>query len=142
MMKQLSTSLAYLSRSSLLLLVLSSSSAFVLAQGDTNLAGTWQSKEANSSITLILNADGTGKLDEANIKYTVAGNKLRVNEDGVINNYTFSLRGNTLTVSGGDLAQPLIFERQGSAGGKGLGARRNQVLDSAKASGPAGAWER
>ncbi|HXM36637.1 MAG TPA: hypothetical protein VN920_15690, partial [Pyrinomonadaceae bacterium] len=91
-MKQLRTDLAYLSRSSLLLLALSFSSGFVLAQGDVNLVGTWQSKEANASLTLILNADGTGKLDEANIKYSITSNKLRVNEDGVINNYTFSLR--------------------------------------------------
>jgi hypothetical protein len=113
--------------------------AAALAQGETSLVGTWQSKEANASMTLILNADGTGKLDDASIKYTVEGNKLKVNEDGVVNNYTFSLRGNVLTVSGGDLAQPLVFERQT---GKGLGARRNQLADNANTSTPAGEWER
>ena len=139
-MKQLSTNLAYLSRSALVLLILSFSSALVLAQGDTNLVGTWQSKVGNASITLILNADGTGKLDEAAIKYAVTGNKLRVNEAGAINDYTFSLRGNTLTVSGVDLEQPLVFERQTTTG-KGLGARRNQLAASAGDSGPVGAWE-
>lgn len=138
-MNQLRANSAYLFRSSLLFLVLSFSSTLVLGQGETNLVGTWQSKVGNAAITLILNADGTGKLDEANIKYTVTGNKLRVSEDGVINNYTFSLRGNTLTVSGADLEPPLVFERQ--ATGKGLGARRNQVADSNKDSGPVGAWE-
>ncbi len=138
MMKQPGTSLEFFCRSSILLIFLFIP-GIALAQGDTTLVGTWQSQEANASMTLILNADGTGKLDDTSIKYTVEGNKLRVNEEGVVNNYTFSLRGNTLTVSGGDLEQPLTFERQT---GKGLGARRSQVAETATASGPTGAWER
>lgn len=138
-MKEPGASLANLSRCLLLLLILSASAGFVQGQADSSLIGTWQSQEANATITLVLNADGSGKLDEANIKYTVNGDKLRVNDSGTINNYTFSLRGNTLTVSGGDLDKPLVFARQGT--GRGLGARRNQVAEAAPDSGPVGIWQ-
>lgn len=141
-MKHPTAHLNCLFSSSIVLLCLLVPLASGFAQGDANLVGTWQSKDTNVPIVLILKSDGTGKLDNAGIKYVVEGNKLKVNEDGVVNNYTFSLRANTLTVSGGDLDQPLTFERQGTASAKGLGARRNQAGELAASSDLAGAWER
>jgi hypothetical protein len=40
---------------------------------------------------------------------------------GTVNNYSFELAGNKLTVSGGDLKQPMVFEREGAASSGGLG---------------------
>jgi len=97
-MKRLKAQRAFLSRSLLILLLLLLIADLVLSQGETNLVGSWQAKEADSTISLVLNADGTGKLDGANIKYAVSGNRLTVNDSGTINNYTLSLRESTLTV--------------------------------------------
>jgi hypothetical protein len=100
---------------------------FLMAQAPGSLLGTWQAKEGPITIVLTLNADGTGKLDEASIKYTVKGAALVVEEAGVVNKYAFQLEGNRMTLSGGDLEKPMLFERQGSAPLSGLAARRAQA---------------
>jgi hypothetical protein len=99
----------------------------LLAQSNPNLAGTWHAKEHGFTMILILRADGTGTFDDEAIKYTIIGNKLAITEDGEVNQYTFTLQGNSLTLSGGDLDKPMIFERQGTAPATGLGAKRNQA---------------
>lgn len=106
-------------------------SVALLAQTNPNLIGTWHAKENGFTMILILNANGTGTLDGDPIKFTVKGNTLAVTEDGDVNNYSFTLSGNTLKLSGGDLDQPMIFERQSAAPATGLGARRNQVVAKA-----------
>jgi hypothetical protein len=105
---------------------------------ETSLAGIWQSKDPNRPVTLALNRDGTGKLNNDVIKYEVNGNKLTVS---VASTYTFSLSANTLTLSGWDLPQPLTFEVQGTASGEGLGAGKDQLAESVTPSGPVGSWE-
>src|SRR5690349_14232546 len=79
-------------------------------QAAANLVGTWQAQEGPVAIVLTLAPGGTGTLDQAPIKYRVQGNTLAVDEGGTLNNYTFALKGNTLTLSGGDLTQPLTFQ--------------------------------
>jgi len=111
-------------------------------QPTSGLIGIWQAKEGVLTITLALNADGTGKLDDADIKYTVKDNILSVDEGGTLNRYTYRLSGNTLTLSGGDLEKPMTFERQGAAPASGLGGRRVQAATTAAtAPDPAGTWE-
>lgn len=107
----------------ILLIVLSLTSAS--AQQEPGLLGSWQAKDGELVIRLILNPDGTGTLDEAPIKYQVRGAKLIVDEAGTINNYTFKLDGGVLVVSGGDLDSPLTFTRAGS--GRGLGGHKSQA---------------
>ncbi len=114
-------------KTSLFLFLLIGSSALLCAQSNPNLTGTWHAKENGFTMILTLNADGTGLLDGDVIKYTVNGNKLAVKEGGDTNNYTFTLKGNSLTLSGGDLDKPMTFDRQGIVPSTGLGARRNQA---------------
>ena len=97
-----------------------------LAQLAPNLTGTWKAKEGGVTVTLALNADGTGTLDNAKIKYAVRGRTLSIDDSGTVNNYSFELAGNKLTVSGGDLKQPMVFEREGGTAAGGLGARRRR----------------
>lgn len=111
-------------------------------QANKNLLGTWQAKEGVTSITLTLNADGGGKLDEANIKYVIKDNILSVDEGGVVNKYTYQLSGNKLTLSGGDLDKSMVFERQGGSSPSGLGGRRSQTaVAGSTPSNPEGTWE-
>ncbi len=105
----------------------------LLAQSTPNLTGTWHAKEHGFTMILVLRPDGTGTFDDEAIKYKIIGNKLAITEDGEINNYTFTLKGNSLTLSGGDLDQPMIFERQGAAPATGLEAKRNQAAARASA---------
>jgi hypothetical protein len=89
---------------------------------EPGLNGSWQTKDSELVIRVTFNPDGTGVLDSAPIKYSVRGDKLMVNEDGTINNYSFKLDGDVLVVSGGNLESPLTFVRQSNA--KGFGKRR------------------
>lgn len=89
-----------------------------IAQHDTKtqqneIQGTWQ----NSAFgTLILNADGSGELDGEAIKYTTKENKFAITivEEGQTHVYNFTLRGNSLTLSGGDFEEPVTFTRSAS----------------------------
>jgi hypothetical protein len=80
---------------------------------------------------LSLNGDGTGKMEDTPIKFTVKGSTLVIEEGGEVNRYGFVQKGNALTLSGGDLDRPMTFERQGATAPTGLGARRAQAAAEA-----------
>src|SRR5688572_6436509 len=80
-----------------------------------NLQGTWQAKDGPVVMVLTLDGNGSGTLEGAPFRYTVKGSTLVVDEGGEVNNYAFSLKGNALTLSGGDLDRPMTFQRQGGA---------------------------
>ena len=76
-----------------------------LAADAPNVAGVWEYKDpvAANSITFTLNPDGTGKVDDDAVTYTVAGNTIKVVTGGETVAYTFKIDGDTMTVSGGTL---------------------------------------
>jgi hypothetical protein len=109
------------------------------------LLGSWQTKDSSLVIRVTFNPDGTGTLDGTPIKYSVQGDRLTVNEEGTINNYTFKLTGDELAVSGGNLDQTLTFVR-GITNTKGFGKRRTdsageQQEPKAKEQGIVGRWQ-
>lgn len=127
----------------LLVIVISLSLASAGAQ-EADLVGSWQTKDSELAMRVTFNSDGTGVLDAAPIKYSVRGDKLMVNEDGTINNYTFRLNGDVLVISGGNLESPLTLVRQSNA--KGFGKRRTeaanaQVEPKSKEQGILGRWQ-
>lgn len=79
------------------------------------LVGTWSGDFAGEPFQLILNADGTGQMDGP-IQWQAQGNKLTITEDDGATTYHFALKGSKLTVSGGDLEQPLTLTRVGGSG--------------------------
>jgi hypothetical protein len=79
------------------------------------LVGTWSGEFGGEPFQLILNADGTGQMDGP-IQWEAQGNQLVITEDDGSTEYKFTLKGSKLTVSGGDLEEPLTLTRIGSAG--------------------------
>src|SRR5687768_1207836 len=79
------------------------------------LAGTWEYYDAAAGETyrFVLNADGTGTVDDEAVTYTVSGNKVRIKMEDEVLEYAVALKGDTLTVSGGDLDGPTPFVRKG-----------------------------
>lgn len=91
-----------------------------IAQGTPpNLLGTWEWSDEIYPLTLTLNPDGTGILDEEPIRYTVAPGMLTIFEEGEAIEYEFTLAGDKLTLSGGDLDETTVFVRQGGDSGSG-----------------------
>src|SRR5688572_28889326 len=101
-----------------LLVVVSTASAQIGAkvQKQSGITGLWQNSQFGYQMTLMLNDNGTGEFDGDAIKYTATDGKLSLtivaqNQTTV---YSYTLAGNDLTVSGGDLEQPVKFSRAGS----------------------------
>ena len=101
------------------------------------LVGSWQSPDVGLKVTF--NADGTGVLDGAPIKYTIRGAQLVVDEAGTINIYTFKMDGNALTVSGGNLDTPLRFVRDSNSGG--FARRKHDQSPQKPGGGLVGHWK-
>lgn len=82
----------------------------------SKIYGTWTAQLTGVEMKLILNADGTGSLDGEKIKYTVQNSKINltiISESETLT-YDYVLQENSLTVSGGDLEEKVIFTRSGS----------------------------
>jgi hypothetical protein len=79
------------------------------------LVGTWTGGEPGAPIQLQLKADGTGVFADSPLTWKLQGGKLVITEEGETTLYEFTLKGSTLTVSGGDLDEPMVFARGGAA---------------------------
>src|SRR4051812_18589695 len=73
---------------------------------DPALTGTWEHADGVNTITVVLNADGTGKMDTEPVKWSATGTTLSMTVAGEVIKYTVKLDGDSLTVSGGDLDKP------------------------------------
>jgi hypothetical protein len=82
--------------------------------GAQGVAGIWEHKDAASGETykFVLNNDGSAIIDDARAKYTVAGDKIVVDDGDEKRAYQFKLDGDTMIVSGGDLDGPTKFTRK------------------------------
>ncbi len=80
-------------------------------QQNTNIIGVWQNNQYGYQMTLMLNPEGTGEFDGEVLKYSVKDNILTLISGGQPVNYTFSLKENSLLLSGGDLKEAVTFSR-------------------------------
>jgi len=81
------------------------------------ITGIWQNNQFGYQMTLMLNADGSGEFDGEEIKYKAQSGilALTIVQKQTTTNYKYALSGSSLTVSGGDLEQPVTFTKAGSA---------------------------
>src|SRR5260221_8843248 len=86
-----------------------------------SVAGVWEYKDpvVANSITFTLNADGTGKVDDEAVRYTVVGDKINIVTGGDTIAYTFKITGDTLklTMPGGAGDNSIAFARVKAGGG-------------------------
>ncbi len=75
------------------------------------LVGTWETHRGQSDFKLVLNADGKGSLNGLALQWQFAGGNLTLAAARGTFKYNASLAGDSLTLSGGDLKQPLVFQR-------------------------------
>jgi len=97
-----------------ILFFMNTAHAQIGAKTQGKIHGTWVNSDMGFQMTLILNADGSGEFDGESIRFSTQGDKLSVTQDGVSTTYTFPLQGNSLKLAGGDLDQPITFNRQGA----------------------------
>ena len=80
------------------------------------IQGTWQTDSDGDRKILKLNEDGSGEFDGETIKYTIKDSKfiMTIVAEAQTIAYNFKLQENSLTISGGDLDEPVLFSRNDS----------------------------
>ena len=100
------------------LLLLISATAFAQigakVQQQDKIHGSWQNSQFGYQMTLMLNPDGSGEFDGEPIKYSTQADKLAITVGTVVTNYSYEQKGNSLTLSGGDLDGKVTFMRNGT----------------------------
>jgi hypothetical protein len=111
---------------SILFLTLCFTSA-VAQQG--KIQGTWLNNSFGYQMALVLRADGTGEFDGEAIRYTTKENKFSmfIVADGQTLVYNYTLQGNSLTMSGGDLDETVVFARSDASTGAPVPAQQQQI---------------
>lgn len=96
------------------------------------IQGIWTATVSGVEMTLVLNTDGTGTFDGDKIKYTAQNGKisLTIIQQSTTLSYSYTLKENSLTVSGGDLDSPVTFTRSGSSGEKAASPSQAPVSNS------------
>jgi hypothetical protein len=111
-------------------------------QQQGKIFGLWQNSKFGYQMTLMLNPDGSGEFDGEMIKFASQGTTLSIIQGGQTTAYTYTLQGNSLTLSGGDLDGAITFTRGGDreqtqvAGSDPIAIPSNNSLDA----GLTGVW--
>jgi hypothetical protein len=87
-----------------------------IQQQQSKIAGIWQNNQFGYQMILMLNPDGKGEFDGEAVRYTAKDGKLSltITAQNQTTVYSYVLNANMLTVSGGDLEQPVAFTKAGT----------------------------
>jgi hypothetical protein len=77
----------------------------------SDLVGTWLRPAGSTTQSLILNADGSGSIDNLKVKWQLSGDTLSLSTPSGAATYHVSVSGDSLTASGDELPQPLVYRR-------------------------------
>ncbi|GEM_PF-4690705 len=79
------------------------------------IVGEWETQGAEGIVPMVIKADNTGCLGTKEFHYLSTGYSLTIFTDKEQTEYRYELNGDTLILSGGDLSEPLQFQRKGTA---------------------------
>jgi hypothetical protein len=85
------------------------------AQATTDLSGTWQAETPDGPQTVVVRPDSSASFGEEMIRWRIVADTVFLALGGEWIGYNFTVRGRTLTLSGGDLEEPVELERVGPA---------------------------
>lgn len=107
-------------RISALLIVTLLFPAAALAQNDgrppsLGLTGTWQASTPDGPQSVIVREDSTASFGEETVPWRVSADTIFIQFGEEWVGYTFALEADTLTLSGGDLEEPIELHRVGPA---------------------------
>ena len=83
-----------------------------LAFANPSLHGTWSAPNVQGRpLKVDFSPDGSGKINDAPMRWQVLGGALFIQQNGQVATYGFKVDGDKLHVSGGDLAQPATLTK-------------------------------
>ena len=84
---------------------------------ETAIVGKWVAEVGNVKLTLVLDGAGGFVMNDRKGDYAIQGDALKLRAGTGEQDYTIDLTADILTVSGGDLTQPMKFTRQPEVSG-------------------------
>jgi len=81
--------------------------------GAADLPGTWQAETPDGPQTVVVRPDSSASFGEETVRWRVVADTVFLALGGEWIGYNFRLRGRTLTLSGGDLEEPVELRRLG-----------------------------
>jgi len=81
--------------------------------GEAELAGTWQTDTPDGPQTVVVRPDSSASFGEETVRWRVVADTVFLALGGEWIGYNYRLRGRTLTLSGGDLEEPVELRRLG-----------------------------
>lgn len=88
----------------------------IAAQAPVKLPGNWQARSGDEIRHIMVRADSSAQFGEDVARWRVVGDSLWLTlGDGVWMVYRMTLKGERLTLSGGDLDKPVTLRRMGAA---------------------------
>src|SRR3989304_4179814 len=85
------------------------------AQRAPRLEGTWKAETPDGPQTVIVRADSSASFGDETVRWRIVADSIFIalGDEWLV--YTFALRGRQLTLSGGDLEDPIALQRVGPA---------------------------
>jgi hypothetical protein len=83
------------------------------AQRPVRLDGTWRAETPDGPQTVVVRADSSASFGDETVRWRVVADSIFIAFGDEWMVYNFTLRGRRLTLSGGDLEEPIELERVG-----------------------------
>jgi hypothetical protein len=88
----------------------------------SDITGTWQADTPDGPQTVVVRADSSASFGEETVRWRVSADTVYIQFGDEWVGYNFELDGDLLTLSGGDLEEPITLRRVGPPS-TGLGVR-------------------
>jgi len=92
-----------------------------------SVVGSWELRNAMGAVTFEFQRDGAGSVNGLPLRWQMEGGTLTVTVEEQPNTYAAVLGEGALTLSGGDLAQPVTFHRAAAAGERRVAINRTTL---------------
>jgi hypothetical protein len=89
--------------------------AAAAGQHGSRLDGTWRAKTPDGPQLVIVRADSSASWGDETVRWRVVADSIFIAMGDEWMVYNFKLAGRRLTLSGGDLEEPILLERVGAA---------------------------
>jgi len=97
------------------ILLIASPVAVATGQRAPRLDGMWRAKTADGPQTVIVRADSSASWGDETVRWRIVADSIFIAMGDEWMVYNFKLAGRRLTLSGGDLEEPILLERVGPA---------------------------
>ena len=102
-------------RSFLSLAAMVCASSLAAQQGKIQLGGTWKAETPDGPRSVIIRPDSSASYGDETVRWRLRGDSIHIAFGDEWMVYKYQVKGNKLTLSGGDLDDPITLKRTGPA---------------------------